>query len=157
PAREPRGMAHHVDVTVGHRVERAWIKGNRLHRQGLARGSAARKAGWPSSPRSACWEKGAVRLFTFSIFLNLALNLPPRPRDTWTDGPWGWPDGANQGLAQMIKILAAVGGAALLAGIIVLLPGMTPIDPVVAAQAYGKIESGKTDRVDIRNYGPGCT
>jgi len=60
-------------------------------------------------------------------------------------------------LAQMIKILAAVGGAALLAGIIVLLPGMTPIDPVVAAQAYGKIESGKTDRVDIRNYGPGCT
>jgi hypothetical protein len=57
----------------------------------------------------------------------------------------------------MIKILAAVGGAALLAGIIVLLPGMTPIDPVVAAQAYGKIESGKTDRVDIRNYGPGCT
>ncbi len=57
----------------------------------------------------------------------------------------------------MIKILAAGGGAALLAGIIVLLPGMTPIDPVVAAQAYGKIESGKTDRVDIRNYGPGCT
>jgi hypothetical protein len=57
----------------------------------------------------------------------------------------------------MIKILAAVGGAALLAGTIVLLPGMTPIDPVVAAQAYGKIEPSKTDRVDIRNYGPGCT
>src|ERR1700733_16195238 len=62
----------------------------------------------------------------------------------------------------MIKILAAVGGAALLAGTIVLLPGMTPIDPVVAAQAYGKIESskiesGRTDRVDIRNYGPGCS
>ena len=62
----------------------------------------------------------------------------------------------------MIKILAAVGGAALLAGTIVLLPGMTPIDPVVAAQAYGKIEpsksdTGKADRVDIRNYGPACT
>ena len=57
----------------------------------------------------------------------------------------------------MIKILAAVGGAALLAGTIVLLPGMTPIDPVVAAQAYGKVESGKGDRVDIRNYGPGCS
>lgn len=62
----------------------------------------------------------------------------------------------------MIKILAAVGGAALLAGTIVLLSGMTPIDPVVAAQAYGKVESskiepGKGDRVDIRNYGPGCS
>jgi hypothetical protein len=84
----------------------------------------------------------------------------------------GWPKGANQGLAQMIKILVAAGGAALLAGTIVLLSGMTPIDPAVSAQAYGKIEPAKTetgktepgktepgkgDRVDIRDYGPGCT
>jgi hypothetical protein len=78
----------------------------------------------------------------------------------------GWPKGANQGSAQMIKILVAAGGAALLAGTIVLLSGMTPIDPAVSAQAYGKIETAKTepaktepgkgDRVDIRDYGPGC-
>jgi hypothetical protein len=52
----------------------------------------------------------------------------------------------------MIKILAAVGGAALLAGAIVLLPGMSPIDPATSQLAYGK-----TDRLDIRSYGPGCS
>jgi hypothetical protein len=52
----------------------------------------------------------------------------------------------------MIKILVAVSGAALLSGAIVLLAGMTPIDPAVSAQAYGK-----ADRLDIRSYGPGCT
>jgi hypothetical protein len=61
----------------------------------------------------------------------------------------------------MIKILAAIGGAAVLAGSIVLLSGMTPIDPTVSAQAYGKIASSpvsaKGDRLDIRSYGPGCT
>jgi hypothetical protein len=52
----------------------------------------------------------------------------------------------------MIKILAAMAGAALLAGTVVLLSGMTPIDPAASAQAYGK-----TDRIDLRNYGPGCS
>ena len=52
----------------------------------------------------------------------------------------------------MIKILAAVSGAAFLAGIVVLLPGMTPIDPATSQLAYGK-----ADRLDIRSYGPGCS
>ena len=52
----------------------------------------------------------------------------------------------------MIKILAAVGGAALLAGTVVLLPGMSPIDPATSQLAYGK-----ADRLDIRSYGPGCS
>jgi hypothetical protein len=52
----------------------------------------------------------------------------------------------------MIKILVAVTGAALLAGTVVLLSGMEPIDPATSALAYGK-----TDRLDIRSYGPGCS
>src|SRR5579871_1363038 len=44
PAGEPRSVAHHVDMAVGHRIERAWIEGNRLHRQGLARRTAVCKA-----------------------------------------------------------------------------------------------------------------
>ena len=52
----------------------------------------------------------------------------------------------------MVKILAAIAGAALLAGTIVLLSGMGPIDPASSALAYGK-----ADRLDIRSYGPGCT
>jgi hypothetical protein len=52
----------------------------------------------------------------------------------------------------MIKILAAIAGAALLAGTVVLLSGMKPIDPASAALAYGK-----ADRLDIRSYGPGCS
>lgn len=52
----------------------------------------------------------------------------------------------------MFKILAAVAAATLLTGVVVLLPGMTPIDPDTAAQAYGK-----TDRLDLRSYGPGCS
>jgi hypothetical protein len=56
----------------------------------------------------------------------------------------------------MIKIAAAVSGALLLAGAVVLLPGMTPMvnagttPPTVNAPA-------KTDRLDIRNFGPGCS
>ena len=52
----------------------------------------------------------------------------------------------------MIKILAAIGGAALLAGTMVLLSGMRPIDPATSQLAYGK-----ADRLDIRSYGPGCS
>ena len=55
-------------------------------------------------------------------------------------------------VAQMIKILAAIGGAVVLAGTIVLLPGMSPIDPATSQLAYGK-----ADRLDIRSFGPGCT
>jgi hypothetical protein len=46
----------------------------------------------------------------------------------------------------MIKILAAIAGGALLAGAIVLLPGMT-VDPAAAALAYGK-----ADRLDVASY-----
>ena len=52
----------------------------------------------------------------------------------------------------MYKIFAAVACAFLLTGVVLLLPGMTPIDPVDAAQAYGK-----ADRIDLRSYGPGCS
>jgi len=52
----------------------------------------------------------------------------------------------------VVKILAAIAGAALLAGTIVLLSGMGPIDPATSALVYGK-----ADRLDIRSYGPGCS
>jgi len=52
----------------------------------------------------------------------------------------------------MMKLIAAVTGAALLAGAVVLLSGMGPIDPATSALAYGK-----ADRLDIRSYGPGCS
>ena len=51
-----------------------------------------------------------------------------------------------------MKLIAAVTGAALLAGTVVLLSGMGPIDPATSALAYGK-----ADRLDIRSYGPGCS
>jgi hypothetical protein len=51
----------------------------------------------------------------------------------------------------MIKILAAMAGATLLAGAIVLLPGMT-IDPAAASLAYGK-----SDRLDVGSYGSACS
>ena len=51
----------------------------------------------------------------------------------------------------MIKILAAMAGATLLAGAIVLLPGMT-VDPAAASLAYGK-----SDRLDIGSYGSACS
>jgi hypothetical protein len=50
----------------------------------------------------------------------------------------------------MIKILAAIGGAALLAGIMVLLTGMRPIDPATSQLAYGR-----ADRMDVRSSGCG--
>jgi len=51
----------------------------------------------------------------------------------------------------MIKILAAMAGGTLLAGAIVLVPGMT-VDPAAAALAYGK-----SDRLDIGSYGSACS
>jgi hypothetical protein len=51
----------------------------------------------------------------------------------------------------MIKILAAMAGATLLAGAIVLLPGMT-VDPAAASLAYGK-----SDRLDVGSYGSACS
>jgi hypothetical protein len=52
----------------------------------------------------------------------------------------------------MMKLIAAVTGGGLLAGTVVLLSGMGPIDPATSALAYGK-----ADRLDIRSYGPGCS
>jgi hypothetical protein len=51
----------------------------------------------------------------------------------------------------MIKIFAAMAGGTLLAGAIVLLPGMT-VDPAAAALAYGK-----SDRLDVGSYGSACS
>jgi hypothetical protein len=59
---------------------------------------------------------------------------------------------AHNRVVIMIKILAAVAGGALLSGAIVLLPGMTTIDSAATARGYGK-----SDRLDIRSYGPGCS
>ena len=53
--------------------------------------------------------------------------------------------------ATLIKILATIAGGALLAGAIVLLPGMT-VDPAAAALAYGK-----SDRLDAGSYGSACS
>ena len=61
----------------------------------------------------------------------------------------------------MIKIAAAVSGALLLAGAVVLQPGMTPTvsagtaQPTVTSPAVNS--NAKSDRLDIRNYGPGCS
>ena len=51
-----------------------------------------------------------------------------------------------------MKLIAAVTGAALLAGTVVLSSGIGPIDPATSALAYGKAE-----RLDIRSSGPGCS
>jgi hypothetical protein len=48
--------------------------------------------------------------------------------------------GSKVGGGSMIKILAAIVGGALLAGTIVLLPGMTTIDPAATALAYGNAD-----------------
>jgi hypothetical protein len=50
----------------------------------------------------------------------------------------------------MLKLIAAVSVAALLAGILVLIPGMTP---VVQAHMY----SIKGDRLDVRPHGAACS
>jgi hypothetical protein len=49
------------------------------------------------------------------------------------------------------KILAAVFAAATLAGIAVMIPGLTP---QVEAHMYA---STKGDRLDVRTYGPACS
>jgi len=56
----------------------------------------------------------------------------------------------------MLKIAAAVSGALLLAGAVVLLPGMTPLVNAGASQPTVNSHA-KADRLDIRNYGPGCS
>ncbi len=60
----------------------------------------------------------------------------------------------------MIKILAAVAGAAFLAGAAVLLSGMTPLVPTnsteIITQDFAQI-AVKGDRLDLRSYGPGCS
>ncbi len=61
----------------------------------------------------------------------------------------------------MIKIVAAGAGAALLLGSVMLLPGMTPmVNAGTAMQQRVVVISNakaKADRLDIRNYGPGCS
>ena len=50
----------------------------------------------------------------------------------------------------MIKLIAAVSGAALLAGVVVLMTGMTS---TVEAQKYAI----KGDRLDVHSYGSACS
>ena len=57
---------------------------------------------------------------------------------------------AQDRVAVMLKVIAAVSVAAALAGILVLIPGMTP---TVQAHMY----SIKGDRLDLRTYGTACS
>ena len=57
---------------------------------------------------------------------------------------------AQHGVAAMLKMIAAVSGVAALVGILVLIPGMTP---VVQAHMY----SIKGDRLDVHTYGTACS
>ncbi len=56
----------------------------------------------------------------------------------------------------MIKIVAAVTGAAFVAAAAVLLSGMTPAVSANAGQKATEV-AVKGDRLDIRSYGPGCS
>jgi hypothetical protein len=63
---------------------------------------------------------------------------------------------------DMIKIAAAVSGALLLVGAVVLLPGMTPMVGAGTTMPTFNVpaktdRADKTDRLDIRNFGPGCS
>jgi hypothetical protein len=61
------------------------------------------------------------------------------------DGP-----GRNTGVAVVIKLIAAVSGAELLAGALVLMTGMSS---TVEAQKYAI----KGDRLDVHTYGTACS
>lgn len=55
----------------------------------------------------------------------------------------------------MTKIAAAVSGAVLLTGAVVLLAGMTPAP---ADQTHNTVNAhAKGDRLDLRSFGPGCS
>jgi hypothetical protein len=54
--------------------------------------------------------------------------------------------------AEMLKILSAIAGALLLAGTIVVLPGMSP-----AVEASTPAPVNKADRLDYRPLGPNCS
>lgn len=56
----------------------------------------------------------------------------------------------------MIKVVAAVAGAAFLAGAAVLLSGMTPLASADPTQGVHQV-AAKGNRLDIRPYGPGCS
>jgi len=57
----------------------------------------------------------------------------------------------------MIKIAAAVSGAALLAGTLVLLPGMTPMVAAGTTPTHEVNTVAKGDRLDVRQLPPGCS
>ena len=65
-------------------------------------------------------------------------------------GRTGFGRKAQYGVALMIKLIAAVSGAALLAGIMVAIPGMAT---TVEAQKYAV----KGDRLDVHTYGAACS
>jgi hypothetical protein len=64
------------------------------------------------------------------------------------DGPNG--PQAQHGVVVMLKLIAAVSGAGLLASVLVLIPGVTS-----AVQAH--MYSVKGDRLDVRPFGSACS
>lgn len=52
----------------------------------------------------------------------------------------------------MLKISAAISGAAVLAAAFAMVTSMTPVDPAAASLGYGK-----ADRLDVRSYGAACS
>jgi hypothetical protein len=77
------------------------------------------------------------------------VNLPPRSCDIATEGSVNGPQ-AQDGVGIMLKLIAAVSGAALLATTLVFIPGATS---VVQAHMY----SVKGDRLDLHAYGSACS
>jgi hypothetical protein len=76
------------------------------------------------------------------------MNLRRPGRDQYVDGPeYGL---GRTGWIVMIKLVTAISAAALLAGVAVMIPGMTPS---VEAHMYGV----KGDRLDNHSYGPTCS
>jgi hypothetical protein len=57
----------------------------------------------------------------------------------------------------MLRIAAAVSGALLLTGAVMVLPGMTPLVNAGTTPHPTVNSNAKSDRLDIRNYGPGCS
>jgi hypothetical protein len=77
------------------------------------------------------------------------LNLRPSSRDPSLGAAGNTGRGRSGGFG-MIKIFAAVFGAALLAGAVVVIPGLSP-------KVEAHMLSAKGDRLDLKTYGPACS
>ncbi len=77
------------------------------------------------------------------------MNLSPPARDYYSDGRANWPQ-AHSG-SVMLKTMSALAAAAALAGILMLVPGMSP-----EVEARASAPAAKGDRLDIRPLGTAC-